>query len=537
MAAMQQQQQQLLDALAEVSQILGRPPRLLRAASSCAELLHALVTWAAVGPDPENDVKAPERAAVAARVSLRLLEVIRVALQNNVQGTPQGESAESEPGTDVTSAEIRANGSAEAEPSVSCAESSPAEEGDGPPATVGTGSLTDNLGDGNPDPVVLTEDAKPDLGSAGLRPLTPRYVLRCAAAPLLILCGAHTGEQPWTSQESRRLTAQLLRALLDVSNVDHVSDLLRGPGDQETGCRTFRGALAMLGPRLRKDTWESHPDAKLAFTWMLYQVPRPYLSEFLAKVMPPSLLFSDDYKLENKVLGIRCLHHIIKNVPAAEFRQYNRALVVYHALRNHLHTTNPEIIEVVLPCLVDLMPVIQKPPPAIGEYNKGVENPTDQVMQMVLISMEVEHRIPLRRLYARHLSALQERLEIRVVRHMKRLMGVIIGYLEVYDGPEETSRICILETLQGTIKYAWPRIPSKLPILLRALLKLIYEITCEPYPSPEPVVDSLLNGAAECLLLLERCCKGQVKAALKGISSVCNEPKLLKCLRKVQKDV
>lgn len=46
---------------------------------------------------------------------------------------------------------------------------------------------------------------------------------------------------------------------------------------------------------------------------------------------------------------------------------------------------------------------------------------------------------------------------VRVVRHMKRLLRVIVGYLEVCDGPEETVRLCILDTLQGTIKYAWPR--------------------------------------------------------------------------------
>lgn len=40
---------------------------------------------------------------------------------------------------------------------------------------------------------------------------------------------------------------------------------------------------------------------------------------------------------------------------------------------------------------------------------------------------------------------------------MKRLEQVIIGYLEVYDGPEEETRLKILETLKLVMQYTWPR--------------------------------------------------------------------------------
>lgn len=49
------------------------------------------------------------------------------------------------------------------------------------------------------------------------------------------------------------------------------------------------------------------------------------------------------------------------------------------------------------------------------------------------------------------------RLGILIVRHLKRLERVILGYLEVSDGPEEKARLGILETLQCTIEHAWPR--------------------------------------------------------------------------------
>lgn len=44
---------------------------------------------------------------------------------------------------------------------------------------------------------------------------------------------------------------------------------------------------------------------------------RPWLCPHLELVLPPSLLLSDDFQEENKVLGVRCLHHIVLNVVRA----------------------------------------------------------------------------------------------------------------------------------------------------------------------------------------------------------------------------
>ncbi|KAM9691130.1 TELO2-interacting protein 2-like isoform 1-T1 [Dama dama] len=72
--------------------------------------------------------------------------------------------------------------------------------------------------------------------------------------------------------------------------------------------------------------------------------------------------------------------------------------------------------------------------------------------------MEPEHRLLLRRTYARNLAAFVKRLGILSVRHLKRLERVIIGYLEVYDGPEEEARLKMLETLKLLLQYTWPRL-------------------------------------------------------------------------------
>lgn len=49
------------------------------------------------------------------------------------------------------------------------------------------------------------------------------------------------------------------------------------------------------------------------------------------------------------------------------------------------------------------------------------------------------------------------RMGVTICRHLQRVERVVLGYLEVKDPPEETSRLKVLEALQRTIRAAWPR--------------------------------------------------------------------------------
>ncbi|XP_036310608.1 TELO2-interacting protein 2 isoform X1 [Pipistrellus kuhlii] len=356
----------------------------------------------------------------------------------------------------------------------------------------------------------------------GLRPL---------AAPIYVFAITHSVQQPWTRPRSRDVAREVLTLLLHVAECGSVAGFLHGENEDEKG--RFAEIMGLLQPDLNKESWKNNPATKHVFSWTLQQVTRPWLNQHLERILPPSLLISDDYQTENKVLGVHCLHHIVLNVPAADLLQYNRAQVLYHALFNHLYTPEHHLIQAVLLCLLDLFPVLEK-----GLHWKGgAARPTthcDEVLQLVLTHMEPEHRVLLRRTYARNLPAFVKRLGILTVRHLKRLERVILGYLEVYDGPEEEARLKILETLKLLMQYTWPRVSCRLVVLLKALLKLICDVARDSSLTPEPVKSALLEEATDCLLLLDCCSQGQVKGLLAKIPQSCEDRKVVECVRKVQ---
>ncbi|XP_078522306.1 TELO2-interacting protein 2 [Lissotriton helveticus] len=354
------------------------------------------------------------------------------------------------------------------------------------------------------------------------------------AAPIYLFAATHREAKPWTDQESRAKAQEVFAGLLWASHTGSIAELLRGRGEAEQGI--FRDVMGLLKPDLKKDTWELNPATKYVFSWTLHQVTRPWLIDYLDIVLPPSLLLSDDYRTENKILGVRCLHHIVLNVAAAELLQSNRAQVVYHALYNHLYTPEADLIQVVLSCLLDLLPVLERFSQATRDPGQRHQH-TNDVLQLILTHMEMEHKILLRRVYAKHLPAFVERLGIGVARHLKRLERVVLGYLEVYDGPEETARLSSLSTLKCIIKHAWPRMPWRLGALLKSLLRLVYDVATDCSLTPGEVKLNLLEEATDCLILLDRCSQRQVKVLLEGISNTCTDQQVLKCLAKVQQDV
>ncbi|XP_066090125.1 TELO2-interacting protein 2 [Saccopteryx bilineata] len=358
-----------------------------------------------------------------------------------------------------------------------------------------------------------------------------RTALRPLAGPVYLFAATHRLEQPWTGPSSREAAGEVLASLLRVTECGSVAGFLRGESEDEPG--SFPVILGLLQPDLDKESWKNNPATKHVFSWTLQQVTRPWLNQHLEKILPPSLLISDDYQTENKVLGVQCLHHIVLNVPAADLLQYNRAQVLYHALFNHLYLPEHGLIQAVLLCLLDLFPVLEK----ALQWQGGAARPTthcEEVLQLVLTHMEPEHRILLRRTYARNLPAFVKRLGILTVRHMKRLERVILGYLEVYDGPEEEARLKILETLKLLMQYTWPRISCRLVVLLKALLKLICDVARDPNLTPEPVKNALLEEATGCLLVLDHCSQGQVQGLLARVLQSCEDKKVVDCLRKVQ---
>lgn len=352
------------------------------------------------------------------------------------------------------------------------------------------------------------------------------------APSVLVFAVTHVQDQLWTDSASRAAARKLQEALLRAGGWRDPAHLLTGdPEEEESENKGILGKiLDLLQPQMSKTSWQRCEAVKFVYVWVVLQVTQPFLSPHLPRLLPAALLLADHHRPETSVLGVSCLHHIVLNTPAAELRRWNTAEVVYEALFKHLYTSDAAVIQPVLWCLLDLLPVLEKPP-CTPRPSASPRKPCrhDDVLRLMLTNMEAEHKVALRRAYASALPAYVDRVGVAVCRHMRRLERVVLGYLEVPDPPEETSRLKVLQALQNTISAAWPRMASRAELMLRSLLKLLLDVSSDSVLQ-DSLRETLMSQAAACIRLLDGCCHGNLQSLLQQVDGSCCSADVLRCL-------
>lgn len=368
-----------------------------------------------------------------------------------------------------------------------------------------------------------------------------------AVAPdVCVFAVTHFQVAPWSSPSSRSAAQQVMRALLKAGYWADSAHMLMGDRKQEVnedrgGAKGIvGGVLDLLQPQLNKDSMFRSEWVKLVFSWTLLQVTRPALSQLLPRLLPPSLLLVDHYHPENCIMGVHCLHHLILNTAAAELRQLNRAEVLHQALFRLLYNCQPQVTQVVLSCLMDLLLVLETPPSVSPASSSLSPAPSvralgrhDAVLRLVLTQMEAESKVALRRVYAAALPLLVDRCGIALCRHMKRLERVMLGYLEIRDPPDETSRIQTLKTLNRTLRTAWPRVNrARAEQFLRAVLKVLVDVSSDSGLT-DSVKREVFDQSAASIRLLDACSQRTFQCLLLQVNSGHCSPEVLRVLHSV----
>ncbi|XP_078701270.1 TELO2-interacting protein 2-like [Branchiostoma floridae x Branchiostoma belcheri] len=376
------------------------------------------------------------------------------------------------------------------------------------------------------------EDSEVERDSQRLQELKGKVFKKVAAC---IACGCIAflcAKQPWSNECCASCAQDALSLLMRCCNFENESGMLCGTDDK---VGIFGSILTLLKPSLLRDTWKKNLSTRRVFYWSLVRVVRSYLSDFVGTVLPPVLLFLDDHQLENRLLGVDCLQHVLRNTPTAELQWYNRAAVIYDALHATLYSQEPRLVEKVVPCLLDVCAILEKRPTEEGVPRKASQS--DALLHHILSNMQHEGKVAMRRAYCKHLHLIVQHLGIRCVRHLNRLLRVIYEYLEVYDGPVESARKDALTATKTMIVQAWPRMPHHTQPLAKALLKLVVDISMDESGTPENVREEMCASATECLVLLNRCSEGILTEDIKLVGEEIDISAVKKCVNTVLKDI
>ncbi|XP_033112336.1 TELO2-interacting protein 2-like [Anneissia japonica] len=369
--------------------------------------------------------------------------------------------------------------------------------------------------------------------------LRKKFFKKCAAH-IIITCATHCTDLQWTSAASVKESKDLQSVLCNACSVPSIRELLiwdnsldAPEGDRVLTQDVLSHVLKILQPRLTKATWKGEPICRHVYKWCLMQMKHPHLGEHLDMVLPPALLFTDDYQMHNKILGIECLTHIITEVDATELKWHNRAGVVYEAVHSQIYSNKAPLLDVVIPCILGILGVIEKSP-KIADGVRNV-NRYDEVLQVLLMNMMGEQVIVLRRLYLRHVPLFVDKMGITIVRHIKPLLRIITSYIEVSDSQDEEGRLYTLHLINCLIQAAGFRLPRHSDVLLKALLKLLYDSCLQDFNSNQQVTTKIQLSVVDTLRNLQSVCYDSVNQNLKQVikSEVKRVPRFIDYVKQV----
>ena len=330
---------------------------------------------------------------------------------------------------------------------------------------------------------------------------TVRRVIRAVSCGALIICLEHDQVCRWTTPQSVECARSLLATVCTANGCDTFDSLINVNDGKFS---LLQHVLNEVLSKLTRTTWKLNPAASRVFQRCLLATRQPLLSDFLPMFLPPTLLFVDDFEAENRLSGLRCLHHIMQHASKTELRWYGRSDVIYDSLLRAWFGCDDVALEAVILCLFEVLDIVESSPRRATSPRSWGRH--DDVFAKYLTNMEMESKVPLRRVYAKHLGFFVSKLGITVVRHLSQLLRVMANYLQVTGGPDEQCRCDVLEALSVTLSETWPRVSGHADDIMKSLVRLLVDVRKQTDTISTSMHFDLQRRALDCVQLLRKIC-------------------------------
>ncbi|KAG8233704.1 hypothetical protein J437_LFUL014308 [Ladona fulva] len=314
---------------------------------------------------------------------------------------------------------------------------------------------------------------------------------------LLVVCGEQSSKEVWTSEHSVKVMTDIHRMLCQIFLVD-IENMFVEFESKWNFC-VCKLLLSSLKIKLQSKSWKQHPAAFKCYRWILFSMKEEQMCENIEDVLPPTLVAIDDYEMNNQILGIECLSHIMTNITRTDLCSLGYDDVIFSALEHLLYTKEPELIEKLVPCLTQFLEKVEK------GYTKKEDHLQcsryDKALKIILSNMELEQYLTKRKAYIRVLPMYLDSMGLPMLRWSKQLLRIFEDYVFVDDGSGGISTKMAIEALKVFILHTWPAIPNKMDKVLELLLKILLEVTelDSSIVMSKEASEEILNLVEECL--------------------------------------
>lgn len=343
-----------------------------------------------------------------------------------------------------------------------------------------------------------------------------KYIIKDCVPDVMTLLLAHLGKHEWTTIETRKEAQRACELLCKITSCQDLESLFIGEGtkilpNDSADLMFHKGVLGLVLSKISgkfvSDGWKRNPTLKHCLLRAIMNVKYPHLGQHIKVVVPLLLEMIEDYKSENQVLGVGCMEYLIENVNASDLNLHSHAAVIYQVLFKLLFGAKHVTLQVLLPCLLKILFVLE---PFPGRIDIGTVSKWNETIQKVISNFEYESDVNARRLLLRNIKSFVAAVGINLAKYMKSVLRVLEATLEFHDGQEEAARKLALDVLETVVVSCWPLVPHHVGTILKMILKLIVDTNASESLISTEVHNQLNSKSMGIILLLDECCKAGV---------------------------
>lgn len=231
-----------------------------------------------------------------------------------------------------------------------------------------------------------------------------------------------------------------------------------------------------LEPKLKD--WIEQPASCHACVYLIHQMSYQLIEDYLGKLLPYILRWSDSWMIRPRLLAARAFD-VILDIPSSYLTKFGREKVIYDTLIKALSTQDACTLEVAASPLIKVLGIICK------EENKVSISQIDDFISKLFTSIDVDTTINRKILKVDLLANAWNLLEQAGNRWIPRLACLIAAELDIVDSV--TTKVLLGLWRQVCDQYPAPAARESktiFPPLVKALWKI-----CEGYFNENPVVE------------------------------------------------
>ena len=188
----------------------------------------------------------------------------------------------------------------------------------------------------------------------------------------------------------------------------------------------------------------------------------------LSRVLPLVLRLLDHHHVPNKLLGIKCIKHVLKSVGVEDLRSRGLDSLLLHSLKASLYIKDIQFLDQLIQVIILSLQVFRS---KSQEFEDKLEDIFEELLSKLRICSSMNEKV----VYWSHLPQFFQMLGLASVKYTKRMLELLEDQLSfAINAENESLFISAFKSFHEFLEMTAPRTPINMSRYLLLIMKCVF---------------------------------------------------------------